>query len=471
MSELALFDLNEDMKKRIMDAGRIPVDFFNKQGQVIIYKKEGAGVHEIEKLFKVSERGIYYRESDLRAFTGEIKEPPPPEGFSNTKLFTEQMTQDFGNDVSNIFDDLKNTSFSSLHTRMSRNRVNGVFEEFQSNPDVMAGMLNVLSLLKDMNFDADVKTALKRAIVSMSIKTRGMIGAGKGRSIQLKQVSNLMMTALFSHIGKLKMSLPQKHGLTPKERQYISQYPFISYLMLAHEPGLDTEIKFNILRHRRPSEDLTNIYPDKKWLLLRLRSLAEKYREQNKLDLASDMVTQIKLLLKPESLNDDDPAILSLATEFASLTNDTQWRDAFPPVEAQKIMLNESLYSYHARNMREFLDYVAISLAHNEKLIREGMTVIMKVNSADERKAAGYEVGQVIMENRFQSKPIIKRLGSIQAKAKSRADGKVIPEFIPESFKKDRRGANYDLFQDHTREIIFIPDDKSTPELLQVLTE
>ncbi len=472
MADLQLFDLNEDIRQRILDSKSIPVDFYNKQGQVIIYKKADVPEHEIQKLFQISKRGIYYHEADLKLFTGEITEPEPPEGFSNVKLFTEQITDGFGNDITSIFNDLKNTSISSIHAKKTRERVTGIFDEFQSNPDVMAGLLNIINLLKGKDFDVNVQAAMKRAIVAMSIKTRGMMGVGKARQVQLSNISNLMMTALFTHIGISKMEIPTTQGLTAKEREYISQYPFVSYLMLVHEPTIDPNVKYNILRHRRPSpsEGESNNYPDLKWMLTRLKNMSNKYKEQGRIEIAKDMVAQIKRFLAPYDPSDDDAPILSLATEFASLTTDTKWRKAFSPVEATRIMLNESLYSYHVRSIREFIDYVAISLSENQKLIHEGTMVIAQVTSNEKASEPIYEIAQVVEEHRLQSRPIIKRLGTITAKPKRRNDNKIIPEFIPASFKKDRRAAVYNLNQDHTRYIVFLPDNDSTPELLETIT-
>ncbi len=472
MTDLHLFDLNEDIRQRILDSKSIPVDFYNKQGQVIIHKKPDVAEHEIHKLFKISERGIYYREADLRLFTGEITEPEPPQGFSNVKLFTEQMMDGFGNDLTSIFSDLKNTSISSIHAQKSRQRVTEIFDEFQSNPDVMPGLLNIVNLLKGKNFDVNVQAAMKRAIIAMSIKTRGMMGTGKARQIQLVNIGNLMMTALFTHVGTVKMDIPTTQGLTAKEREYISQYPFVSYLMLVHEPTIDPNVKYNILRHRMPSPSKgnSNNYPDLKWMLSKLKNMSDKYKEQGRVEIASDMLAQIKRFLAPYDPSDDDVPILSLATEFASLTTDTKWRKAFSPLEATRIMLNESLYSYHVRSTREFIDYAAISLSENQKLIREGTMVITQVSSNDKGSEPVYEVAQVVEEYRLQSRPVIKRLGTISAKPKHRNDKKIIPEFIPTSFTKDRRAAVYNLNQDHTRYIVFLPDNDSTPELLETIT-
>lgn len=463
---LQKYDFNDDVTEEIKKSGHIPIDFYNSQGQKIIERKEHASPHEIQRFSNFIMRGVYFREEDMELLKKKKRKENAPDGFTNTKLITKQLTENLGHEVSNVFDELRTTTFNSVHSNAIRNQVNTFVDEFRSQPEVMQGMINISDLLGQLKFGNDVKVAMKRAVVALSLKTRGMDKSGRSRASNLQSVGELMVASLLAQIGKGRIKLPESFGLEIKDREQVQKYPLFSYLTVAHESSLSTNTKHFILTHRRPmggDKGLNNNYPGKKWLLLTLKNMAEKMAEQGKVEIARDMSNQLRLFFQ-SSMSTVDSAIISLATDFASLTADTGWRVAFEPLKATEIILNESIYSYPPALVREFLDYVAISLAGNEKLIKEQNFVIVKESSADDER---YEVAMIARENLHQSRPVINRVASVSIKPSRRKDGKILPYIIPQSLKPEPRHVKVDLSRDISRDIVYYVTHENQPELMQ----
>ena len=201
------------------------------------------------------------------------------------------------------------------------------------------------------------------------------------------------------------MDMPPDATLTPEQMDYIKRHPFLSYLMVAHEPTLSQEIKHNILNHHRPryEDENDNNYPNLNLLLKKLRELAIQFqKDPAKQHVARDIVNQLQLF-KQNRLYDEDASIITIASEFASLTSDVSWRTAFSPERAVKMIINNSFFTYPGRIMREFLDNIAISLCDNRKILREGDFIV--VGSETFEGSPVFEACRIESVGRYQSRP------------------------------------------------------------------
>ncbi len=468
--EFKLFTFTPEIMQQIAETKEIPVHFYNKEGQIIIYKKKNASDIEIERLFRYTQQGKLYYDSDdseklgLKTISRDI-----PEGFTDTKLLTEKNAKDLTQEAKSIFSSLRKTAITSIQARRTSEKLNQVFKDFENNPDSLTGLINIIELLADKKNDYEIELATKRVVVAMAMKTRGITAQSyKEEGTFYTRINHLMMSALLCDIGYTKMQLPNKNLLDIKDMNYIKGHPIISYLIIAHEPSLHPNIKRNILVHHRPMryDTNTNNYPGKEFLYNKLKEIQLKFMEDTKRkSIVEDIEIQLKLI-KQDLSYDEDASILCIASEFASLTSKVPWRDAYSPERAIQMIINNSYFTYPERTIREFLDHTAISLCDNKKVIREGDFVIM-TNTTPTGKIY-FEAGQITNTTRYQSKPGIDRIATIKPIIKN-SPKLHLSGFDFNDIQIDKRFAHFELLQDDSRRIVYIVNPEYDEELYEKL--
>jgi hypothetical protein len=147
--EYKLFTFTPEIMQQIAETKEIPVHFYNKEGQIVIYKKKNASEVEIDRLFRYTQQGTLYYDVDDSETLG-IKDKQTrdiPEGFTDTKLLTEKNAQDLTQETRAIFSTLKKTAITSIHARRTSEKLTQVFKDFESNPDSLTGLVNIIELL------------------------------------------------------------------------------------------------------------------------------------------------------------------------------------------------------------------------------------------------------------------------------------------------------------------------------------
>ncbi len=454
---------DEDIIAEFRRRREIPVDFYNREGQILIYKQKNVTENEIQKLLNFVPQGIFYNVQDARKL-GLTRMAAPPEGLTHTKLITEQQTAALNEAADAIFDRLKSGSLTYVEGQKAGVRVARVFEDFEKQPDVMTGVLNILAMMKERTQDVNVELAVKRTVVAMAFRVRSMQTVDfqkKSHSTELAQT--LMMSAMLCDIGYAKMDLPTHAGLNKEEMKYIRNHPFLSYLIVAPVVNIDPRVKHNILNHHRPNRSGVqgNNYPTRNWLKRSLEKLTEVHRDLPESSIHDDLKVQTRLM-ELEKAHHEDANILALSSEYASLTSQVSWRSAFAPVRAVRMMVNNSLFTYSYRYLREFLDHVSISLCGNIPIFREGDYVIVGVRNAD--SGSHFEVCRIESVGRYQSRQYVRRIGFV--KPVIHDDPKLhFKGFLLESLRADPRSADFNLARDHSRQLVYAVDPEYDEEL------
>ncbi|MCB1164653.1 MAG: c-di-GMP phosphodiesterase [Leptospiraceae bacterium] len=469
MSKFELFDFTPEIIDSFRENHEIPVHFYNKDGQVLIHKKEDASEAEIDRLLRFVKQGIYYDIEDSEKLGISQDGRDIPEGLTDTKLLDEQITDELNEGAKELFQSLKRTSITSVQARKTSERLAGVFDAFESQPDMGVGLVNILELMGGRDNTHDVELAVKRTVVAMALKTRGTTATGARDRARLQDAANvLMMSALLCDIGYGRMNMPEEDGLSDQQMNYIRNHPIMSYLMIAHERSIDPRVKRNVLSHHRPMKAGTpgNNYPSIKNITARLNALKEKYEQDPaRRHIAEDIDMQLKLLVR-DLPYDEDAAILAIASEFASLTSRVPWREPFSARRAVQMIVNNSYFTYPDRIVREFLDYVSISLCNNEKILKEGDFIIVAMRSGSGKTF--FEVGQITNATRFQSKPGMDRFATIYPEI-GRSPKFQFLKFPLEGLKPDPRKAHYELSKDDSRHIVYAVDPTHDPDLYEEL--
>ena len=132
------------------------------------------------------------------------------------------------------------------------------------------------------------------------------------------------------------------------------------------------------------------------------------------------------------------------------------------------MILNESFFSYSSRSIRHLIDYVGSSLTNNISIINPFDFVITA--SVDSEKAVHFDICKVIRVTRFQTRPLLERVGTIRPIIKKENKYK-ITDFNRDEIKVDRRRARFDLEKtvDSTR-IIYLVDPDLNPALYERVT-
>jgi len=456
------FNFSPEVIARMRETQEIPVNFYNVNGQVLIPRKEQATGDMINKLLQHIGSGIFYREDDEDKLGIKRGGTTDAEGLSDQKLLDEKRMAELTEATESLFNELKFAAFGAVHSQKMHSQVNSFISDFEQQPDMMVGMINILESVKG---GSDLsKQAVKRAVVAMALKSRSMkamISKDRGRGSEA--VQPLMMGGMLAQIGKAKMNLPDKEKLSAEERSYLRRYPLLSYLMVAHESTVSYEVKRLVLNQKRtlPENTVTNNYPEFRWMSTTLQSLVQENDKKGRKEVASDILRQLAAF-KEFSVYEEDVNILSLATDFAALTTESSWREAKDPITAIKLILNSSYFQYGPKVIRDFLDHISMSLSHNQKIIKNDDLVILALTMNSGQTY--YEVAKVIDVGRFQSRALVQRLGVLHM-ASVNSDGVHHGVFQVDSFRPDPRKIRINLGQDFLRRIIYIIDEALDPQL------
>lgn len=466
MPEYKPFEFTDEFLERLREIKKIPVHFYNREGQILIYKKENATEEEIRRLARFQAQGIYYNEADSEKLEIVTAEEEIPEGLSGTKLISQHYTDELTQDMGNLFDEMKKTSLTSQQMEKTSGQMEEFFLDFASQEDAMNGLVNILEAMQSKKMAFDVELAVKRTIVAMALRTRGMHDATnmKERKALKKSITDLMISALLCDVGYSQMNMPESTELSTEEMGYVKLHPFYSYLMVAHEPTLSSQIKQNILTHHRPySVDRNNNnYPRLDTLRNKMVVLnAECQKNPAKRHLTKDITSQIELLKVYKTYN-ETTNVLAVSSEFASLTSNVPWRQALSPINAIKTIINNSFFTYTGRVMREFLDYIAISLCDNKKILKEGDFIVIDYETADEKHV--FEACRIESVGRFQSRPGVRRIATVKPEL-TKVPKLRVKGFDSKSLNIDRRKAYYELTQDDSRRIVYVVNPQFDADL------
>lgn len=462
--ELKKFDFTPELIERFQSENLIPVNFYNKNGQILIHKKEKATIHEINALLRFKNIGIYYDENDFKALTGQDdenieKNAAVPRGLTSTKLFTMKLVDDLTSFTSELFDRLKREALDSVYIGHVSRNLEKTFDDFSSQPDAMIGLLNILELMDQRNNEYEVELAVKRTVIAMALKTRGMLTVPEDERHTLKQeIGHLMLAALLSDIAFLRMNLPYDRLLNDSEYRMMKNHPLVSYLMVANQERLPHEVKHLILFQHYRQKEKPNNYPDMGLMEKEL----EKRKDQNH-DIADELYK-----LRTENIYHHDANLIGIASEFACLTTKRGQRASYKPADAVRAIVNDASFTYSYQVMREFLDYSAISLCDNHEIIAQGDLVI--VEAASYKGESSYEICMVMESSRFQSRPKIKRFATIYPEIEKKPKVR-FGDFKLDSITPDKRHVDIDLSRDNSREIVYIIDSTYDRPLFLIAQE
>ncbi len=466
MKSLKEFVIDDIIIAQIRETRIIPVNFYNRKGQLIIPKKQNASAVEIKKILHFARDRIYYNPSDSISVSG-LKDIPAPEGFSNTKLISAEKTFHFSIIYQNFLHKLLENKVTEADSHELIRVIKEYFLWFENQTDVLKGLLNVNEIGLEMNTKYSVTMAIKRAIVIMALKSRIILRKNNRNREEAEQKAiELTLAALLTHVGLERLNHMREKTIKGDDINYVRQYPLVSYILLAPIPGIPERVKTLLLVHKMSSPTTpNNNSPDRKWLLEKLHSIALRHANSGNRALAREFVKQIKILQQGTGYH-SSASLLSIASEMASLTTKTPWRPALFSEEAVQIILNESLFTYNTGIVQEFLDYVAVSLSQNIKFLVKNKVVILEVNETGQKNH--YELAIILTEGLYQTRPEIMRLGRIVIRAKKTEKQKIVPFFVPASFEADPRLVVYDLSKDKSRRIVYAPDYELHGELLEL---
>lgn len=471
-SVLKPFNFSPEIIARMRDTQEIPVNFYNANGQVLIPRKEQASGDMINKLLQHIGSGIYYREDDEDKLGLRKNANPELEGLTDTKLLTEKRVAEITEATESLFNELKFAAFGAVHSQKMHSQVMSFITDFEQQPDMMVGVINILETVKAGSAGSSdlSKQAVKRAVVAMALKSRSMkamISKDRGRGSEA--VQPVMMGGMLAQIGKTKMNLPEGDKLTQQQRAYVRKYPLLSYLMVAHEPTVAFEVKRLILNQRRtlPENSVTNNYPEFRWMTATLQSLVQENDKKGKKEVASDILRQLASL-KEFVVYEEDVNILSLATDFAALTTESDTREAKDPITAIKLILNNCFYQYGPKVIRDFLDHISMSLSHNQKIIKNDDLLVLALTMTSGQTY--FEVVRVLEVGRYQSRALVQRLGVLHM-ATVNAEGQNQGVLQVDTFRPDPRKIRINLAQDFLRRIIYIIDPTVDPQLYEKIVK
>ncbi len=171
MSKFELFDFTPEIVESFRENHEIPVHFYNKDGQVLIHKKENASEAEIDRLLRFIKQGIYYDIEDSEKLGLQEKGRDIPEGLTDTKLISENITTELNDGAKELFSSLKRTSITSVQARKTSERLASAFDAFESQSDMSVGLVNILDLMQGRDNTHEVELAVKRTVVAMAMKT------------------------------------------------------------------------------------------------------------------------------------------------------------------------------------------------------------------------------------------------------------------------------------------------------------
>ncbi|MDV6234147.1 c-di-GMP phosphodiesterase [Leptospira ellisii] len=466
---LEKFEFNSDVIKSFILQSEIPVDFYNKNGQILIHKKSDASEEDVKRLQKFESQGIFFLISEKDKFI-QTKRPDSVNGreVSFTKLVNTDLTIALAREASDLLEELKHFPLNNNHIRKVQKGIDEILVDFKASTDMELGLVNVIEVMRQAGVKTDSEIMTKRTVISMAMKLRGMKALSKAdNEVQKAKQLNVMLASYMVDIGKARMKLPNHSNLRPEEYEYIKNHPIISYLMIGNLNGIDSEVKSAVLNSHRTfrGEGLNNNYPTTNMLIRKLTEYLQKYKDdRTKLILLEDIQKQIHHLVN-STYTDEDPGIISIAGEFASLSSDQEWRQAYDAVTSMKLILNNSFFSYNEKIVRDFFDLMALSLCENRSVLNTGDYII--VVSMDSQRKVHFETCVIKEIYRHQTRPLLERIGTIRPVITNK--GKIkIEGYDPHSFRHDKRKAVFNLNNSmDPRRVIYVIDPELEPNLFE----
>ncbi len=169
--QLKQFELTSLIAQRIQDTRFIPVNLYNKNGQVIIPKKRNATLVEIKKLKRFALSGLYYNAAEQLAIPADYTIEPPP-GFSNKKLISVEKTQLLSAKIQTFLHKLAENLVTVQDSGELVKTVRDYFHWFEHQKDVLKGLININEFCTTQNNRYSVTVAVKRAVIVMALKSR-----------------------------------------------------------------------------------------------------------------------------------------------------------------------------------------------------------------------------------------------------------------------------------------------------------
>lgn len=444
--KLAKFELNEETLNSFRRNNSIPIDLYNRNGQIIIPKKKNPTPDDFGKLLKFELQGVYFLLSELNK--GKASSKLAEETKVPVKLFDQKKTELFARQSAALIEDLRKQSFTSEQAVFVQNSINELLTDFTSNPDFESGIFNILEILGVAGVSLQSELMTKRTIIAMGMKVRTKkIVSDNDKKPYQKEHLAIMMASYLADVGYAKLDITENPKISKEEYAIIQQHPIISYLMTLPAPEISTDVRTLILNHHRPfrGNGVNNNFPDPRVVFQKLMSVRDIYtKEANKERIVEDIETQLHQQENQVTTasREDDIAILSLASEYASLTSAQSWRPAFSSATALKMIVNDSFFSYSNKNIRHLLDYVGASLTNNENIINAGDFIITA--SVDSEKQVHFDICVVIEVDRYQTRPKLQRICTIKPIFK-KANKYRISDFDLTQIRMDRRKAMIDL--------------------------
>ncbi len=455
--KLKPFDFSPESIAFFERTKRIPVDFYSKDGQILIYKKEEATAVEMARILRfIALSEIYYLEAEEDKLLDNEERHDSLNLNSSKLIFSEQI------DVLKILSQamvahVREKSFIDDKFLEVSKTLDRIVTEFGSTSYMMNGVVNVLEFFKSSADNYLVDIMIKRAIVAMVIKTRSLNHERLDKANNNKQITDVMLSAFFCDLSYTKMNLPSHFPLTAKDFDYISLHPLLSYMMLAPNEEINEKIKYNILTHHHPFKEHVgnNSYLQKNVLITKLKETASRYKDNTPhKNVVHDIETQIEHITNSASSLNEDASILSIASAFSSLTNHVPWRKAYSAKEAIRILINQSLFNYPSKFFSEFINYTASNLCDNQPIFSKGDFVLIAVQD-EIGKLQQFELSEIEELGYLNTAPGLRRHGVVGIKLERNPLINIVPMDFT-NFKRDIRRAYYDLRQDSLRQIIYL---------------
>ena len=140
MAEFKPFEFTDEFLDRLRVMKEIPVHFYNKDGQILLYKKEDVTTEEIDRLVRFRNQGIYYNVDDARTLAlkpepATTPESEIPEGLTDTKLLSEKHTDELIEGTVSLFGEIRNSSLNAFQTQKAGEKMEALFSDFASQED------------------------------------------------------------------------------------------------------------------------------------------------------------------------------------------------------------------------------------------------------------------------------------------------------------------------------------------------
>lgn len=130
---LEKFEFNSDVIKSFISQSEIPVDFYNKNGQILIHKKSDASEEDVTRLQKFESQGIYFLISEKDKVTKPKDNPDMVHGreVSFTKLVNPNLTVALAKEASELLEELKHFPLTNNHIRLVQKGIDDILADFK----------------------------------------------------------------------------------------------------------------------------------------------------------------------------------------------------------------------------------------------------------------------------------------------------------------------------------------------------